>query len=118
MGEVVELYPDIAVDLVLDDRELDLSMREADVAIRMAPPRQPELIQRHLLTVHMQIFAAPSYIKRQGKIGRAHVWTPVTNAQLVCRILLEEKNWRAQAAGDIQQQDDTGSKSEKATIIK
>src|SRR3546814_6068199 len=26
------------------------------------------------------------------KIGRAHVCTPVTNAQLVCRLLLEKKN--------------------------
>jgi DNA-binding transcriptional LysR family regulator len=66
MGEFLEVYPDIEVDLLLDDRELDLSMREADVAIRMAPPRQPELIQRHLLTVHMHIYAAPSYIKRYG----------------------------------------------------
>ncbi len=66
MGEFVELYPDIAVDLVLDDRELDLSMREADVAIRMAPPRQPELVLRHLLTVHMHVYASPTYIKRHG----------------------------------------------------
>ncbi len=66
MSEFIELYPDVSVDLVLQDRELDLSMREADVAIRMAPPRQPELIQRHLLTVHMHIFAAPSYIKKHG----------------------------------------------------
>src|SRR3546814_1043785 len=27
----------------------------------------------------------------RGKIGRAHVWTPVTNAHLVCRLLLEKK---------------------------
>jgi len=66
MGEFLELYPDVAVDLVLDDRELDLSMREADVAIRMAPPRQPELVQRHLLTVHMHVYASPIYIKRHG----------------------------------------------------
>ncbi|GIK99224.1 MAG: LysR family transcriptional regulator [Alphaproteobacteria bacterium] len=66
MGEFLELYPDIAVDLVLDDRELDLSMREADVAIRMAPPRQPELVQRHLLTMHMHVYASPSYIKKHG----------------------------------------------------
>src|SRR3546814_8091208 len=25
------------------------------------------------------------------EIGRAHVWTPVTNAHLVCRLLLEQK---------------------------
>ena len=72
MGEFLEVYPDVTVDLLLDDRELDLSMREADVAIRMAPPRQPELIQRHLMTVHMHVYAAPSYIKRYGlpKIAR------------------------------------------------
>jgi DNA-binding transcriptional LysR family regulator len=64
--EFIDLYPDVDVDLVLEDRELDLSMREADVAIRMAPPRQPELIQRHLMTVHLNIYAAPSYLKRHG----------------------------------------------------
>jgi len=41
-------------------------MREADVAIRMTPPRQPELVQRHLLTVNMHIYASPSYIKKYG----------------------------------------------------
>ena len=66
MGEFLDVYPDVTVDLLLDDRELDLSMCEADVAIRMAPPRQPELIQRHLMTVHLNIYAAPAYIKRYG----------------------------------------------------
>ena len=41
-------------------------MREADVAIRMAPPRQPELIQRHLMTVQIYVYAAPRYIERHG----------------------------------------------------
>ena len=66
MGEFLEIYPDVDVDLVLEDRELDLSMREADVAIRMSPPRQPELVQRHLLTVNMHIYASPGYIKKYG----------------------------------------------------
>ena len=66
MGEFLEIYPDVAVELVLDDRELDLGMREADVAIRMTPPRQPELIQRHLFTVHLHVYAAPAYIKKHG----------------------------------------------------
>src|SRR3546814_3050748 len=30
------------------------------------------------------------------KIGRAHVWTPVTNAPLVCRLLLEKKKKQTQ----------------------
>jgi DNA-binding transcriptional LysR family regulator len=66
IGEFIEIYPDVSVDLVLEDRELDLSMREADVAIRLLPPRQPELIQRHLMTVHNYVYAAPSYLKKFG----------------------------------------------------
>src|SRR5262249_51746727 len=38
IGEFIEIYPDVSVDLVLADGELDLSMREADVAIRLLPP--------------------------------------------------------------------------------
>ena len=60
------LYPDIDVTLVLADTELDLSMRQADVAIRMMPPRQPDLIQRHLMTMRYHIFAAPEYLKKHG----------------------------------------------------
>ena len=66
MREFTEVYPDVEVRLLLSDRELDLSMREADVAIRLAPPRQGDLIQRHLFTGHMQIYAAPSYVQRYG----------------------------------------------------
>ncbi len=39
IGEFLENYPEIEVSLICDDRELDLGMREADVAIRMAMPR-------------------------------------------------------------------------------
>lgn len=66
VGGFMDLYPEIEMHLLLDDRELDLSMREADVAIRLSPPRQADLIQRHLLTVHMQAYAAPSYLKKHG----------------------------------------------------
>jgi DNA-binding transcriptional LysR family regulator len=66
MREFIEVYPEIEVHLLLSDRELDLSMREADVGIRLSPPRQADLIQRHLLTVHMNIYAAANYIKKHG----------------------------------------------------
>jgi DNA-binding transcriptional LysR family regulator len=42
-------------------------MREADIAIRLRQPQQPDLIQRKLFTVHFHIYAAPSYIKRYGE---------------------------------------------------
>jgi DNA-binding transcriptional LysR family regulator len=64
--EFLELYPDIQLSLILDDGELDLAMRKADVAIRMMPPRQPDLVQRHLLAMHYAVYAAPDYLKRHG----------------------------------------------------
>ena len=64
--EFQELYPEIELSFVVDDSELDLSMREADVAIRMSPPRQPDLVQRHLMTVRNLVFASRDYLKRHG----------------------------------------------------
>ncbi len=64
--EFLDRYPDIEVSLVLADSELDLSMREADVGIRMIPPKQPDLIQRHLMTMRHLVFASPEYLKEYG----------------------------------------------------
>ena len=50
-------------------------MREADVAIRMSPPRQPDLIQRHLVTRASHIYAAPDYIKKHGMPKTARIST-------------------------------------------
>ncbi len=64
--EFLDLYPDIEVALMLDDTELDLSMREADVAIRLRRPTQPDLIQRKLFTVHHHVYASLDYVKHNG----------------------------------------------------
>jgi DNA-binding transcriptional LysR family regulator len=65
--EFIELYPDVKLQLILDDEELDLGMRQADVAIRLRQPTQPDLIQRRLFTVNMHVYAAPSYLDRFGR---------------------------------------------------
>jgi DNA-binding transcriptional LysR family regulator len=67
----LEAYPDVSISLLLDDTELDLAMREADVAIRMHPPKQPDLVQRHLLTMQWNVVAAPEYLKKHGVPQRA-----------------------------------------------
>ncbi|HKG73142.1 MAG TPA: LysR family transcriptional regulator [Aestuariivirgaceae bacterium] len=66
IAEFIDLYPEISVVLLLEDRELDLSMREADVAIRLRRPVQPDLIQRKLFTVHHHLYASPDYVQRKG----------------------------------------------------
>ncbi len=50
------------LQVILENEELDLSMRQADVAIRLQKPSQPDLIQRRLFTDHFHIYAAPSYV--------------------------------------------------------
>jgi DNA-binding transcriptional LysR family regulator len=67
ISEFLDLYPDVRVELVLTNEELDLAMREADIAIRMRRPAQPDLIQRRLFTVHYHAFASPDYVKRFGE---------------------------------------------------
>lgn len=66
LKEFLEDNPDIELSLVLTDNELDLSMREADIAIRMTPPTQADLVQRRLMTMRYRVFAAPTYLQKHG----------------------------------------------------
>jgi DNA-binding transcriptional LysR family regulator len=66
LKEFIERYPDIQVTLIVSEDELDLSMGEADVAIRMTPPTQGDLVRRPLLTMHHRVFASPAYLKDRG----------------------------------------------------
>ena len=59
-------YPDLKVDLMLEERVLDLPMREADVAIRMKEPSQADLIRKRLMSVRMALFASRGYLERNG----------------------------------------------------
>lgn len=64
--EFVKLYPDIQMEIKLNDSELDLAMREADVAIRLHRPSQSEMIQRKLFTVHNHFYASEGYLEEYG----------------------------------------------------
>ncbi|MCB1530586.1 MAG: LysR family transcriptional regulator [Rhodospirillales bacterium] len=66
LREFREDYPDIQITLRLDDSILNLSMREADVAIRLYKPEQPDLIQRHLTDIKFHICASKAYLEKYG----------------------------------------------------
>jgi DNA-binding transcriptional LysR family regulator len=66
--EFLDLYPDIQLQLILTNEELDLMMRQADCAIRLRAPQQSDLIQRRLFTVHMHLYASQSYINKHGAL--------------------------------------------------
>jgi len=63
LGQFLAQYPEVEVHLVMDDKELDLAQREADLAIRMRAPVQADLIQRKLFTVHYHMYASKAYLK-------------------------------------------------------
>jgi DNA-binding transcriptional LysR family regulator len=66
MREFIERYPDIHVTMVVSEDELDVSMGEADVAVRIGRPNQPDLVQRKLITMSHAAYATPDYLRRHG----------------------------------------------------
>ena len=66
IAEFLDRYPQMKLSIIVGDKDLDLVTREADVAIRMTAPTQPELIQRKLFTSHLAIYASPKYLKLYG----------------------------------------------------
>ena len=66
LPKLYEKYPDLKIDLMLEERVLDLPMREADVAIRMKEPSQADLIRKRLMSVRMRLYASKTYIEKNG----------------------------------------------------
>ncbi len=66
LPKLYEKYPDLKVDLMLEERVLDLPMREADVAIRMKEPSQADLIRKKLMMIKMCLYATPAYLEASG----------------------------------------------------
>lgn len=100
MNKFLALYPDISVSLVLvDSEQLDLSLGQAEVAIRFAPQTQPSLIQRPLMSIRYHVFASNDYLAAHG--------TPKTPAELDAHALIvygddvpapiAEMNWLLEA---------------------
>ena len=94
----LEKYPDVTMSLLLDDADLDLAMREADVAIRMHAPKQPDLVQRHLMQIHWLVVAHPDYLARTGTPTRPE---ELDDHKLILfgdyRPPVEDINWLAEA---------------------
>ncbi len=64
--EFMDLHPGIEIELIFDDRELDLATREADVAIRMRRPKQLNLIQKKFVDFNYHIYGSNEYLEKNG----------------------------------------------------
>ena len=82
LPKLYEQYPDLKVDLMLEERVLDLPMREADVAIRMKEPSQADLVRKRLMTVRMGLYASPEYLEKHGTPERME---DMTDHRLICQ---------------------------------
>jgi DNA-binding transcriptional LysR family regulator len=59
-------YPGIALELALSNRNENLMLREADIAVRMVRPTQTNLVARRIGDVPIHLYAHKSYVKRRG----------------------------------------------------
>jgi len=82
LPKLYEQYPDLKVDLMLEERVLDLPMREADVAIRMKEPSQADLVRKRLMSVRMGLYASPEYLEKHGTPARME---DMTDHRLICQ---------------------------------
>ena len=64
--EFMTLHPDIEVELIFDDKELDLSTRQADIGIWMRRPKQLNYIQKKFVNFNYHIYGANSYLEQHG----------------------------------------------------
>ncbi len=83
LPKLYEQYPDLNIDLMLEERVLDLPMREADVAIRMKEPSQADLVRKRLMTVQMQLYATRKYLDAHG--GAPETLEQISNHRLICQ---------------------------------
>jgi DNA-binding transcriptional LysR family regulator len=88
LGAFRQRYPEIELQLNMDNRPLNLSRREADLALRPGKPAQQELQVRKIGSVTAGLYAAPSYLKKRGE--------PRTVAELSGHDIIddEERNYR------------------------
>jgi len=66
LHEFCDAYPEITLTLLVDDREYDLTMREADVALRLFPAKHPDMVQKHLATLTHSAYASAAYLNEHG----------------------------------------------------
>ena len=64
--EFMSLHPNIEVELIFDDKELDLSTRQADIGIWMRRPKQLNYIQKKFVNFNYHIYGSNQYLEKHG----------------------------------------------------
>lgn len=67
LPEFVALHPALEIELLLDDRLMDLGAEGVDLALRMSARRAPDLVMVPLMRLDLVMCAAPAYLARAGE---------------------------------------------------
>jgi DNA-binding transcriptional LysR family regulator len=66
ISEFIEAYPKINFNILSNDTLFDVDIREADVVIRPWSQDTSDLVQRHLFSFNLNLYASKSYIEKFG----------------------------------------------------
>ncbi|MEP6955294.1 MAG: LysR family transcriptional regulator [Chthoniobacterales bacterium] len=66
LPQFIKSYPNVRVVLTLDNRPIDVSTDEIDVAIRIGPLPDSDLIRRRVTTFALWLCASPAYLQAHG----------------------------------------------------
>jgi DNA-binding transcriptional LysR family regulator len=96
ISDYVNCYPQVAVDVSLTDRYVNLIEAGLDLAIRIGGPPDSTLIARRLASAHLILCAAPAYLERAGRPEK-----PADLARHACLVYADTgtpRTWRFTAA--------------------
>ena len=62
------VHPDVMIELIPNPRELSLSMREADISVRLGQPEQHDLVVRRIGGIAFGIYATAEYLRERGPL--------------------------------------------------
>jgi DNA-binding transcriptional LysR family regulator len=65
-------HPQVSLDVMLNDRVVDLVEEGYDLAIRITDRLDPQLVSRRLATTRMVLCASPGYLAAAGRPGHPH----------------------------------------------
>lgn len=94
VGEFLALYPDIQLDLQMDERQVDIIEDGFDVALRMAPMQDSSLIARKLIAMPFVHCASRAYLEAAGT--PSHPRELSGHATLVNTAITPSPQWRFQ----------------------
>ena len=64
--EFMQLNPEIEIELIFDDKELDLNIRQADIGIWMRRPKKLNYVQKKLIDINYHIYGSTKYLEQSG----------------------------------------------------